>query len=143
MSSVIGSASLLKKAYVPKYIFTLSKITSSMVNFVLSLGALLIGVLIGFPISITNIIPVAAFADLAQFDSIQTGQNRQAMFVASRNLLQQLSQAVVLVIVPIAITGSISGSSGTNSNSGFSIAVMVTVSETADFDSASLALISS
>ena len=70
---------------------------------------ILIGVLIGFPISITNIIPVAAFADLAQFDSIQTGQNRQAMFVASRNLLQQLSQAVVLFIVPIAITGSISG----------------------------------
>lgn len=42
MGSVIGNASLLKKAYVPKYIFTLSKVTSSMVNFVLSLGALLI-----------------------------------------------------------------------------------------------------
>lgn len=42
MNSVIGSASLLKKTYVPKYIFTLSKITSSMVNFVLSLGALVI-----------------------------------------------------------------------------------------------------
>lgn len=56
---------------------------------------------------ITNIIPVAAFADLAQYDTIQTGQNRQAMFVASRNLLQQLSQAVVLFIVPIVITGSV------------------------------------
>ena len=79
--------------------------------FVQRLGAaatgILIGVLIGFPISITNIIPVAAFADLAQYDTIQTGQNRQAMFVASRNLLQQLSQAVVLFIVPIVITGSV------------------------------------
>ena len=70
---------------------------------------LLIGVLIGFPISITNIIPVAAFADLAQYDTIKTGKNRQAMFVASRNLLQQLSQAVVLFIVPITITGSAAG----------------------------------
>ena len=42
MTSVIESASLLKKANVPKYIFTLSKVTSSMVNFVLSLGALVI-----------------------------------------------------------------------------------------------------
>ena len=42
MTSVIENASLLKKTYVPKYIFTLSKVTSSMVNFVLSLGALII-----------------------------------------------------------------------------------------------------
>ena len=42
MTSVIDNASLLKKANVPKYIFTLSKVTSSMVNFVLSLGALVI-----------------------------------------------------------------------------------------------------
>ncbi len=42
MNSVVGSASLLKKTYVPKYIFTLSKVTSCMVNFLLSLGALLI-----------------------------------------------------------------------------------------------------
>ena len=42
MTSVIENASLLKKTYVPKYVFTLSKVTSSMVNFVLSLGALVI-----------------------------------------------------------------------------------------------------
>lgn len=42
MTSVIENAALLKKANVPKYIFTLSKVTSSMVNFVLSLGALII-----------------------------------------------------------------------------------------------------
>ncbi|MBR4905236.1 MAG: ABC transporter permease [Clostridia bacterium] len=42
MTSVISNASLLKKTYVPKYIFTLSKVTSCMVNFVLSLGALFI-----------------------------------------------------------------------------------------------------
>jgi lipopolysaccharide transport system permease protein len=42
LNSVIGSAALIKKTYVPKYIFTLSKVTSCMVNFLLSLGALLI-----------------------------------------------------------------------------------------------------
>lgn len=42
MNSIVGNASLLKKTYVPKYIFTLSKITSGLVDFVFSLGALLI-----------------------------------------------------------------------------------------------------
>ena len=37
-----GNASLLKKTYIPKYIFTLSKVTSCLVDFVFSLGALLI-----------------------------------------------------------------------------------------------------
>lgn len=40
--SITGNASLLKKTYVPKYIFTLSKITSGMVDLIFSLGALLI-----------------------------------------------------------------------------------------------------
>ncbi|MFV0412105.1 MAG: MFS transporter, partial [Oscillospiraceae bacterium] len=72
---------------------------------------LLIGALIGFPISITNIIPVAAFADLAQYDTIKTGHNRAAMFVASRNLLHQLSQAIVLFVVPRASSGSVASGS--------------------------------
>lgn len=42
MKSVTGNAALLKKTYVPKYIFTLAKITSCMVDMVFSLGALLI-----------------------------------------------------------------------------------------------------
>ena len=42
LNSVLGNASLIKKANVPKYIFTLSKVSSCLVNFVLSLGALLI-----------------------------------------------------------------------------------------------------
>ena len=40
--SIWGNAALLKKVYVPKYIFTLSKITSSLVNMLFSLIALLI-----------------------------------------------------------------------------------------------------
>ena len=40
--SITGNASLLKKTYVPKYIFTLSKVGSSLVNLVFSLGALVL-----------------------------------------------------------------------------------------------------
>lgn len=40
--SITGNASLLKKTYVPKYIFTVSKITSGLVDFFFSLGALLL-----------------------------------------------------------------------------------------------------
>lgn len=42
MTSITGNAALIKKTYVPKYIFTLSKVTSCMIDLVLSFGALLI-----------------------------------------------------------------------------------------------------
>lgn len=42
ITSITGNASLLKKVYVPKYIFTLSKVTSDLVNLFFSLGALVI-----------------------------------------------------------------------------------------------------
>lgn len=40
--SITGNASLLKKTYVPKYIFTIAKVTSGLVDLVFSLGALII-----------------------------------------------------------------------------------------------------
>ena len=42
MRSILGNSALIKKCYVPKYIFTLAKVTSCMVDMVLSLGALFI-----------------------------------------------------------------------------------------------------
>lgn len=42
MWSIVGNAGLLKKTYVPKYIFTLSKITSSFINTLFALGAMFI-----------------------------------------------------------------------------------------------------
>lgn len=46
ISSITGSAALLKKAYVPKYIFTLSRITSGLVDLVFSLAALVIVIIV-------------------------------------------------------------------------------------------------
>lgn len=40
MYSVLDNGALIKKIYVPKYIFTLSKVTSTMIDFVFTLGAL-------------------------------------------------------------------------------------------------------
>ena len=42
LNSITKNAALLKKAYVPKYVFTLSRVTSCMIDFVFSFGALLI-----------------------------------------------------------------------------------------------------
>lgn len=46
MGSITGNASLLKKTYVPKYIFTLAKITSGMVDFLFTLLALFVVMLV-------------------------------------------------------------------------------------------------
>lgn len=42
ISSITSNGALLKKVYVPKYIFTVAKITSGLVDFFFSLGALVI-----------------------------------------------------------------------------------------------------
>lgn len=42
VGSIVGNASLIKKTYVPKYIFTVSKVGSSLVNLAFSLGALIL-----------------------------------------------------------------------------------------------------
>lgn len=42
IGSITGNASLLKKTYVPKYVFTVSKVTSSFINTLFALGALVL-----------------------------------------------------------------------------------------------------
>ena len=65
--------------------------------------AILLGVLIGFPISITNIVPNAAFADIAQLDYIRNGEDNTAMFMTVRSFAMQLGQSIVVAICPIII----------------------------------------
>ena len=42
MSSIMGSASLIKKVYIPKYLFVVSRICSSVINLAASFSALLL-----------------------------------------------------------------------------------------------------
>lgn len=61
--SILDNSSLLKKIYVPKYIFTLSKVTSDLVDFLFSMGAILL-VMIVTKVSFSwwlFLVPVVAF----------------------------------------------------------------------------------
>lgn len=52
MLSIVSNASLMKKTYIPKYIFTLSRVTSALVNLLFSMVALLLVTLItGVPLT--------------------------------------------------------------------------------------------
>ena len=62
-------------------------------------AAILIDICVAFPIACTNILPPSAFADMAQYDRIKTGEDRAGMFVAARQFVTKLSQAGVTAIV--------------------------------------------
>jgi GPH family glycoside/pentoside/hexuronide:cation symporter len=63
----------------------------------------LIGVLIAFPIACTNILPYAAFADIAQSDAIVSGENKAGMFIAVRQFLGQFSNAIVTTVISLVM----------------------------------------
>lgn len=46
MASIRGNASLIKKVYIPKYVFPLAKVTSGMIDCCFSLGAMLIVIIV-------------------------------------------------------------------------------------------------
>lgn len=71
---------------------------------------ILLGIIIAPCICTTNIVPPSAFADLAQYDQIQTGETRAGMFVAARNFTNKLSQSIVFFIIPsVLLLGSTDG----------------------------------
>ena len=74
--------------------------------------ALVIGFCIAMPIAITNIIPASMFADLAQYDTILTGQNRAGMFLAARNFVNKLCQSIVVIACALLLG---KGADGTGS----------------------------
>lgn len=65
--------------------------------------AILIGLVIAMPIAITNIIPASMFADLAQYDTIKTGENRAGMFLAARNFANKLCQSIVVIVCALLL----------------------------------------
>ena len=68
MNSITSNAALLKKVYVPKYIFTFSKITSGLVDLVFSLGALvLVMIFTGARFSLFNLLSIIPIFELYVF----------------------------------------------------------------------------
>ena len=86
--------------------------------------ALVIGFGIAMPIAITNIIPASMFADLAQYDTIMTGENRAGMFLAARNFANKLCQSIV-VIACATLLGKGADSTGAATSEGVQATALV------------------
>jgi len=86
--------------------------------------AILIGLVIAMPIAITNIIPASMFADLAQYDTIKTGENRQGMFLAARNFVNKLCQSIVAIVCSLLLGKGAAGT-GTATSAGIQSTALV------------------
>ena len=91
MSSVIGNATLIKKVYIPKYIFPLSKVLSSMVTLLASCIALIIVMMAtGTPVRPTFFMVVFPILYLFMF-SLGVGLILAAVAVDFRDILHLYS----------------------------------------------------
>ena len=86
--------------------------------------AIIIGLVIAMPIAITNIIPAAMFADLAQYDAIKTGKNRAGMFLAARNFVNKLCQSIVVIACALLLGKGADGT-GAATSSGIQATALV------------------
>ena len=67
----------------------------------------LIVVIAAFPMALLGIIPQSIVADVAEEDSIKTGENREGMFFAARTFAMKLGQSVaMLVFTSLAVLGT-------------------------------------
>ena len=62
------------------------------------------------------------FADLAQYDSIISGENRAGMFLAARNFANKLCQAIVVIICSLLLG---KGGNGTATSEGIQLTALV------------------
>ncbi len=103
MYSITANAALLKKVYVPKYIFTFSKITSGLVDLLFSLAALiLVMIFTGARFSFYNLLSVIPILELYIF-CIGLGMLLSALNVFFRDI-QHIWTAVTtawLYLTPI------------------------------------------
>ena len=78
-------------------------IPATLQGFVLMVGASL-------PMAIFGILPQAVVADIAQSDSIKTGQNREGMFYAARTFAFKLGQSLaMLIFTAVSTIGTATG----------------------------------
>ena len=76
----------------------------SALSYVVGIGIVVIA---AFPMALLGIIPQAIVADVAEEDSIVTGEKREGMFFAARTFAMKLGQSIaMLVFTSLAIIGS-------------------------------------
>ena len=61
-------------------------------------NGVMIAVLASVPMAVLGILPQAIVADVAQADSIKTGESREGMFFAARTFAMKLGQALAMVL---------------------------------------------
>ncbi len=86
-------------------------VITALIGTVSFLTGMLPGILIvfiaAFPMALLGIIPQAIVADVAEQDSIETGEKREGMFFAARTFAMKLGQSVaMLVFTSLAVIGS-------------------------------------
>ena len=89
----------------------LAYVITSLIGSVSFLTGMLPGILIvfiaAFPMALLGIIPQAIVADVAEQDSIETGEKREGMFFAARTFAMKLGQSIaMLVFTSLAVIGS-------------------------------------
>ena len=94
--SIIGNASLLKKTYVPKYVFTVSKITSSFVNMIFALGALIIVFIV------CRVVPNVFFRDIQHiYNAVLTAWMYLTPLFYPITLLPEALRKLVMTLNPM------------------------------------------
>jgi len=92
------------------FLFAIAFLVSSFAGKITVIPNLVYGfiicVLVGIPLSILGVIPQAIVADIAESDSIETGENRDAMFYAARTFAFKLGQSIAMIIfTSLAVIG--------------------------------------
>ena len=77
---------------------------TSILSYVVGFGVVIIA---AFPMALLGIIPQAIVADVAEEDSIVTGEKREGMFFAARTFAMKLGQSIaMLVFTSLAVIGA-------------------------------------
>ncbi|MCB9019338.1 MAG: MFS transporter [Chitinophagales bacterium] len=95
---VIVLISLIGLAFIFLYVFYLGNM--GMAD---STEAILLSVVMAVPLAFLGILPPVILAEITQYDSIRTGQNREATYFAIRSLFIQFGQTLGLALFTILI----------------------------------------
>lgn len=78
------------------YVFT--GLTGDILGFSSMLQGIMMAVLVSFPMAILGILPQAMVADIAEAEAIESGENREAMFYATRTFGFKMGQSVAMLL---------------------------------------------
>lgn len=98
LAKKMGKRNLLFVAFIFFFVtFGLTGISGPALGIPQMVQAVLIVVLGGFPMAIFGILPQAMVADIAQCETVETGENRSGMFYAARTFAFKFGQSIAML----------------------------------------------